>query len=141
MFDNETIGEFNLESISKVIAVNAISPLLITEALIANLHSGSKIIMITSRMGSIEDNSSGGRYSYRMSKAALNAASKSLSIDLKDKNIIVGIIHPGHVATDMGGEKGIPVVDSVKGILQVVDNYKLANSGVFYHMDGHVLPW
>ena len=97
--------------------------------------------MITSRMGSIADNSSGGRYAYRMSKAALNAATKSLAIDLENKGISMALIHPGHVATDMGGNKGIPVTESVNNILARIAETNLTNSGTFYHASGEILPW
>jgi len=141
VWGDEDIGGFDADKISSVIKTNAISPMMLTEALLDNLSSGSKVIMITSRMGSIADNESGGRYSYRMSKAALNAASKSLSIDLKDKDIAVGIIHPGHVATDMGGPQGIPVEESASNIIARINECDLSNTGRFMHANGEELPW
>lgn len=135
------LGTMQQTDFEQIFKVNSVAPVLITQQLLEKLSSDSKVIMITSRMGSIEDNTSGGRYAYRMSKAALNAAAKSLAIDLADQNIIVGIIHPGHVATDMGGSQGIPVSDAVSNIIERIDAYEQMNSGVFFHANGQVLPW
>ncbi|MDX1528651.1 MAG: SDR family oxidoreductase, partial [Gammaproteobacteria bacterium] len=104
----ETIEDLNVEQIRNQFEVNAIGPLRVTAALLPNLKKGSKVAIITSRMGSIEDNTSGGRYGYRMSKAAVNMAGRSLAWDLKDKGIAVVLLHPGMVATEMTGRQGIP---------------------------------
>ena len=125
----------------KQFEVNALAPLKITHALLPNLKSGSKIIVITSRMGSLADNTSGSRYGYRMSKAALNIAAISLAHDLKPKNIAVGIFHPGQVSTDMTGYNGIPVSQSVNQLLQRFEALNINNSGQFYHANGEILPW
>ncbi|WP_019509534.1 SDR family oxidoreductase [Pleurocapsa sp. PCC 7319] len=98
-----SLDHLDLNSIRRQFEVNAIGPLRLTEALLSNLKKGSKIIMMTSRMGSIEDNTSGGSYGYRMSKVALSMAGKSLSQDLKSKEIAVAILHPGLVKTRMTG--------------------------------------
>lgn len=123
--------------------INAIAPLRCVETLLPSLGDGAKVCLITSRMGSIGDNGSGGFYGYRMSKAALNAAGVSLARDLKPRGIAVAILHPGMVATDMtarfGG--GIPPADSAKGLLARVDELNLDNTGTFWHMNGEVLPW
>ena len=106
------------------------------------MSQGSKVGIITSRMGSIADNDSGGSYAYRMSKAAVNAAGKSLSIDLKPKGIAVAILHPGWVRTDMTGHGGLIDADeSAKGLLDRMAELNLDNSGTFWHMNGEVLPW
>lgn len=141
VWGDEKFGALDAGKMASVISINAIAPILVTEALSDNLADGSKVVMITSRMGSIADNGSGGRYSYRMSKAALNAASKSLSIDLHDRGIAVGIIHPGWVATDMGGPQGIPVAESAANIINRVNELTLENSGEFKHANGESLPW
>lgn len=138
---DEQLEQLPIENFRQAFQVNTLAPLFITNALLEHLHHGSKVIMITSRMGSIADNSSGGRYSYRMSKAALNAAAKSLSIDLKPKGIWVGVIHPGHVATDMGGTIGIPVSESVQGIIERIQQCDASNTGQFFHANGQELPW
>lgn len=131
-----------VESFKRMFEVNSLGPLLTTQALLKHLHNGSKVGLVTSRMGSIADNDSGGSYAYRMSKAALNAAGKSLSIDLKAKGIAVAILHPGWVRTDMTGHGGLVDADeSAAGLLQRITELTLENSGTFWHMNGDVLPW
>ena len=122
--------------------VNALAPLLLANALIPSMSSGGKFLFMSSRMGSIQDNSSGGEYGYRMSKAALNSAVKSLSIDLKDQGISVGVLHPGMVQTRMNlTSDGIPPEDAVANLLNRVDQLSLQTTGTFWHADGTVLPW
>jgi NAD(P)-dependent dehydrogenase (short-subunit alcohol dehydrogenase family) len=107
-------------------------------ALRPNLRKGSKLVHITSGMGSISDNTSGGYYAYRMSKAALNMASRSLAVDLKGDGIISVVINPGWVQTDMGGKSApTPVDESVRGILREVDRATLADSGEFLNWKGN----
>ncbi|WDE10518.1 SDR family oxidoreductase [Thalassomonas haliotis] len=139
---DESLGELNCASIREQFEVNALAPLRVADALLANLSSGSKIAMITSRMGSIADNGSGGRYGYRMSKAALNAAAMSLSKDLAGNNIAVGIYHPGYVQTEMVNHGGdISASESAGRLVALIDGLTLAESGVFKHSNGQVLPW
>ncbi|MBL4638021.1 MAG: SDR family oxidoreductase [Proteobacteria bacterium] len=131
-----------VESFKRQYEVNSLGPLLTTQILSGNLVEGSKVGLVTSRMGSIADNDSGGSYAYRMSKAALNAAGKSLSIDLKPQGIAVGILHPGWVRTDMTGHGGLIDTDeSVDGLLKRMDELNLDNTGTFWHTNGEVLPW
>jgi NAD(P)-dependent dehydrogenase (short-subunit alcohol dehydrogenase family) len=131
-----------VESFKRQYEVNSLGPLLTTQILSGNLVDGSKVGLVTSRMGSIADNDSGGSYAYRMSKAALNAAGKSLSIDLKPQGIAVGILHPGWVRTDMTGHGGLIDTDeSVDGLLKRMDELNLGNTGTFWHTNGEVLPW
>lgn len=141
----ERMGLDNLdfESIRRQFEVNAIAPLRLTQALLANLKSGSKVIMMTSRMGSIDDNTSGGQYGYRMSKVAMSMAGKSLSEDLKSKGIPVAILHPGLVKTRMTNftASGITTETSVKGLLARIDELNMDNTGTFWHANGEVLPW
>jgi len=96
---------------------------------------------MTSRMGSIEDNTSGGYYGYRMSKTALNMAGKSLAEDLRSRQIAVGILHPGMVQTRMTDFSGITPTEAVQGLLQRIDQVNLNNTGTFWHAKGEVLPW
>ena len=133
----------NLNSIRRQFEVNALAPLRLTQALLPNLKKGSKIALMTSRMGSIEDNTSGGSYGYRMSKVALSMAGKSLSQDLKAKGIAVAILHPGLVKTRMTGftDSGITPEQSVKGLLARIAALNLENTGTFWHSNGEVLPW
>lgn len=143
ILESVTLKELDLESIRRQFEVNAIAPLRVTRSLLGNLQSGSKVILMTSRMGSIEDNTSGGSYGYRMSKVALCMAGKSLSIDLQPHGIAVGILHPGLVQTRMTGftPSGITPEESVRGLLDRIDALNLGNTGTFWHSNGEVLPW
>tara|TARA_R110000764_G_scaffold1852_6_gene8097 strand:+ start:36 stop:701 length:666 start_codon:yes stop_codon:yes gene_type:complete len=139
---DESLTELNLTTIREQFEVNAIAPLRIVASLQAHLNEGAKIALITSRMGSISDNGSGGRYGYRMSKAALNAAAMSLSHDLAHNKVAVGVYHPGYVQTDMvnyGGD--ISASDSAKKLVGLINNLTLIESGVFKHSNGSILPW
>jgi NAD(P)-dependent dehydrogenase (short-subunit alcohol dehydrogenase family) len=138
---DESFDDLDAGRIRHQFEVNALAPLLLTRALMPNLRHGSKVVLITSRMGSIGDNGSGGMYGYRMSKAALNMAGKSLAIDLKGAGIAVGILHPGLVATDMGGATGIPPAESAANLIARIDQLSIGNSGEFLHANGEVLPW
>jgi NAD(P)-dependent dehydrogenase (short-subunit alcohol dehydrogenase family) len=139
---NEVLGQIDFDSIEKQFQINALGALRITEGLLNNLHQSSKVAIITSRMGSIADNGSGGRYGYRMSKAALNAAGKSLAIDLKPKGVTVGIFHPGLVSTDMiGGNGDISPDVAATRIAGLIDQLTISNSGTFWHSNGEILPW
>ena len=107
------------------------------------LKRSSKVAFITSRMGSIVDNSSGSSYGYRMSKVALSMAAKSISIDLLKEDIYVAILHPGLVSTRMTGftRNGISPEESANGLLKCIDSLNKKNSGTFWHANGEVLPW
>jgi len=122
--------------------VNAIAPVRVVAALRRNLRRGAKIALITSRMGSIGDNGSGGYYGYRMSKAALNAAGVSLARDLASLGIAVAILHPGFVRTDMTeGSGNIDPDDAAAQLVDRVDALSLETTGTFWHANGQVLPW
>ena len=136
-----TLDDLDFDSIRQQFEVNALGALRITQALLPNLRAGAKIVLITSRMGSIADNTSGSSYGYRMSKAALSMAGKSLSIDLQPRQIAVAILHPGMVSTDMTRHSGIPAAESVRGILERIQQLNLQNSGTFWHANGEELPW
>ena len=138
-----SLDNLDFDSIRRQFEVNAIAPLRLTQALLPNLKSGSKVIMMTSRMGSIDDNTSGGQYGYRMSKVAMSMAGKSLSEDLKSKGIPVAILHPGLVKTRMTNftDSGITTEHSVKGLLARIDNLNMDNTGTFWHANGEILPW
>jgi NAD(P)-dependent dehydrogenase (short-subunit alcohol dehydrogenase family) len=138
---SETLGDLDLDRIRRQFEINAVAPLALTQLLQPNLRPGSKLILITSRMGSIDDNSSGAMYGYRMSKAALNMAGKSLALDLKNQGIAVGIFHPGMVATDMTGQQGIPPEQAATNLIARIDQLTLDGSGQFLHADGSPLPW
>lgn len=122
--------------------VNALAPLFLTRALLERMHPHAKVALVSSRMGSIGDNGSGGFYGYRMSKAALNAAGVSLAHDLKPKGIAVVILHPGAVRTDMTDRQGdIEPEESARGMLARIDELELDATGRFLHQNGTVLPW
>ena len=138
----QSFANFNYEAMLDQFQVNTLGPLRITEALHGNLKSGSKIAMLSSRMGSIADNSSGGAYGYRMSKCALNSACKSLAIDLKPQGIAIAILHPGWVETDMTNQSGEITTDiSAQRLSQRIDQLTIDNSGTFWHSNGEILPW
>lgn len=139
---DEQLGQINLETIREQFEVNTLAPLRVVDSLLPRLSSGSKVVMITSRMGSIADNSSGGRYGYRMSKAALNAASVSLARDLVAHNISVGIYHPGFVQTDMVNHGGdISSTVAAERLVALMNEQTIEQTGVFKHSNGEVLPW
>ena len=141
-FSLDDLGMSCIANFKKMFDVNSLGPLLATKLLLKHLGSGSKVGLITSRMGSIADNDSGGSYGYRMSKAAANAAGKSLAIDLKSQGIAVGILHPGYVRTDMTGHIGLMDADeSVIGLIERMDNLNLTNTGSFWHTNGDLLSW
>ena len=138
-----TLEDLDFESIREQFEVNALGALRVTHALLPNLKAGSKIVLMTSRMGSIADNTSGSSYGYRMSKVALSMAGKSLAHDLKPRGIAVAILHPGLVQTRMTNftSGGITPEESVKGLLKRIDELTLENTGTFWHANGEVLPW
>jgi NAD(P)-dependent dehydrogenase (short-subunit alcohol dehydrogenase family) len=143
ILDRVTLENLDIDSIRQQFEVNAMGPLRLTHALLPNLTAGSKVVFMTSRMGSIGDNTSGGSYGYRMSKVALSMAGKSLSHDLRPRGIAVAILHPGLVKTRMTGftDSGITPEDSVQGLLDRIDELNLENTGTFWHAKGEVLPW
>ena len=123
--------------------VNTIAPIKMAEAFLPQLEAGAEhcVVNISSKMGSIADNTSGSSYPYRSSKAALNASVKSMSIDLKDKGVIVAM-HPGWVATDMGGANApLSIPQSVASMRKVIGGLKIEDSGRFLAFDGEELPW
>ena len=142
VFHNETLDYMDFSAIEEQLHVNAIAPVRVTHALLQSLGLDAKVAMITSRMGSIADNSSGGYIGYRMSKAALNAAGVSLAHELKDKKIAVGLFHPGFVQTQMVNFAGdISPNTAVERLIKRIDELNLSNTGGFWHSNGETLPW
>jgi len=137
----ETLDSLDFDTIEQQFRVNAMGPLRVTAALANNLSDGSRVGIITSRMGSIDDNTSGSYYGYRMSKAAVNMAGASLAHDLKERGIAVALLHPGMVATGMTGGQGIPPAESASGLIQRMDELEISQSGSFWHANGEHLPW
>ncbi len=138
-----TLEDLDFDCIREQFEVNALGALRVTHTLLPNLHAGSKVVLMTSRMGSIGDNTSGSSYGYRMSKVALSMAGKSLSLDLKPLGIAVAILHPGLVQTRMTNfiAEGITPEESVKNLLERIDKLTLENTGTFWHANGEILPW
>ena len=139
---NQTFDNLDYEQMTEQFMVNTLGPIRVVEALIDSLTEGSKVAFITSRMGSVEDNTSGGSYGYRMSKCALNIAGKSMAVDFKPKGIAVALLHPGFVQTEMvnfGGE--ITAELSAGRLVERIDGLNINNSGTFWHSNGEVLPW
>lgn len=142
LLQDEQLGSIDFDSIRSQMEINAYAPLRVTEALLPNMNTGGKVALITSRMGSIADNDSGGRYGYRASKAALNAFGKSLAVDLKPKSIAVALLHPGYVKTRMVNFGGhITPEEAAEGLAARIDGLTLENTGSFWHSNGDALPW
>ena len=121
--------------------VNTVAPLRVIRALRKNLKKGSRVGIVSSRVGSIEDNGSGNNYGYRCSKAAANMVGKNLHHDLSPGGVAVALLHPGYVATDMTGGGGGSPVESAKGLIARMDELTLETSGGFWHAEGYPLPW
>jgi NAD(P)-dependent dehydrogenase (short-subunit alcohol dehydrogenase family) len=136
------IDENGFDRMRRQFEVNSLGPLRTVQALSGHLAAGAKVGIVTSRMGSMSDNSSGGYYGYRASKAAVNAIGKSLSLDLKDRGIAVMLLHPGYVATEMvGGSGDISPDASAAQLVERLDALTLAQTGSFRHAKGDELPW
>jgi NAD(P)-dependent dehydrogenase (short-subunit alcohol dehydrogenase family) len=137
----DAFGDIDYELMAEQYRINTLGPLRVTEALADNLQKGSKVAIVSSRVGSIEDNGSGGNYGYRASKAAVNMIGTNLRHELLPRGIAVAILHPGLVATDMTGGSGIAPADSAQGLIQRIDELSLENTGGFWHAEGYTLPW
>lgn len=138
----DDLDEAAFERIAREFAVNSIGPLRAVQAFVGRLGAGGRIGILTSRMGSMGDNGSGGYYGYRMSKAAVNAAGKSLANDLRSRDIAVALLHPGFVRTDMTGGQGEvdPMVAAAR-LTDRMDALTIEHTGRFWHANGSELPW
>ncbi|WP_211830409.1 SDR family oxidoreductase [Kistimonas asteriae] len=142
IFTSESLENMDFGEVKRQFSVNTLAPLRITWQLLGNLTSGSKVIMITSRMGSMGDNSSGGYYGYRASKAALNAIGVSLAYDLAPQGISVALLHPGFVQTRMVKFSGdVTPEEAAAGLAQRIEELTSETSGCFRHANGDALPW
>ncbi len=142
ILQSNSLDSLDFDSMRAQFEVNSLGPLRVTTALLPMLHKGSKIAIITSRMGSVADNTSGGQYGYRMSKCAVNIAGSSLAVDLKPRGIAVALLHPGYVRTEMTGGNGLmDAPESAKGLLARIDELTLERSGGFWHSNGEELDW
>lgn len=142
ILSRQSLESLDWSEIRRQFEVNSLGPLRVTSALLDNLGDGSKIAIVTSRMGSIGDNTSGSSYGYRMSKAAVNMAGVSLARDLASRNIAVILLHPGYVRTEMTGRSGhIDPAESAAGLLARIDELSADTSGTLRHANGEALPW
>ena len=144
ILDSDGFGRTDTETWLRAFRVNSIAPLHVLERFLPHLERGQKktAVALTSKMGSIADNGSGGSYIYRSSKAALNAAMKSAAVDLKSRGITVAVFHPGWVKTDMGGRgAAIDAKTSVAGLRSKIASLKPDDNGRFFNYDGKELPW
>lgn len=142
VLSRQSLDDLDFDEIRRQFEINSLGPLRVTAALRGQLKDGAKVAIVTSRMGSVADNTSGGHYGYRMSKAAVNMAGVSLARDLKDRDISVILLHPGYVNTDMTGHSGnVEPADAAAGLLQRIDELTLRSSGTFKHANGDDLPW
>lgn len=140
----EGIGALNVDQWRKALDVNVIAPAMMAEAFVNHVaRSQRKIIaVVSSLMGSMADNSSGGYYGYRSAKAGVNAVVKNLSIDLASRGINAVALHPGWVRTDMGGpEAPLSAQESVAGLRRVLNAITQKDSGQFFDYMGQKLPW
>jgi short-subunit dehydrogenase len=128
----DAFGDIDYDLMIEHYRINTLGPLRVTEALADNLHEGSKVAIVSSRVGSIEDNGSGGN---------VNMIGTNLKHELLPRGIAVGILHPGLVATDMTSGSGIPPADSARGLIARIDELTLENTGGFWHAEGYALPW
>ena len=138
---SDTLDTVDFEGMLEQYRVNTIGPLRVILALRKNLHKGAKFGIVTSRVGSIEDNSSGNNYGYRCSKAAANMVGMNLRHDLAPQGVAVALLHPGLVATEMTGGRGVSPEASARGLIARMDELTIETSGSFWHAEGYTLPW
>lgn len=141
---NQTIGNINYEAWAKVLDANTMGPMRVSEAFVDNVARSERktIVTLTSGMGSIADNTSGGAFAYRSSKAAVNMVMRSLAIDLAPRGITCVVANPGWVQTDMGGPRAtLSPAESVSRLRRLIDSLRPAQSGKFFNHDGREYAW
>ncbi len=141
ILEPDSLETIDFDSMRRQFEVNTLGPLRVALATLPNLREGGKLVIITSRVGSLADNGSGRYYGYRSSKTAVNMIGVNLALDLRERGIAVLLLHPGMVATDMTGHSGIPAAQSATGLIERIDSLGLAETGTFWHADGEQLPW
>lgn len=142
ILSSEDMLDMNYDRMRQQYEVNTLGPLRVTHLLSHLMARGSKVGIVSSRVGSMTDNGGGGNYGYRISKAAVNMAGKNLSIDLEPRGIAVFLLHPGYVATEMVNFAGPTPPDvAAKGLIERMDNLTVEQTGSFWHAEGHELPW
>jgi NAD(P)-dependent dehydrogenase (short-subunit alcohol dehydrogenase family) len=138
------LTDVDYTDMARTFAINALGPLRVTAALLPALRRGAvrKVAHVSSRMGSVADNTEGGAYAYRMSKAALNMGVRTLANDLRAEGFTSVVLHPGWVQTDMGGPQApLPAPDSVHGMLRIIDGMGPEHTGRFFDYQGAEVPW
>jgi NAD(P)-dependent dehydrogenase (short-subunit alcohol dehydrogenase family) len=144
VYPDSSLGDIDYDDWAVAFKINTMAPLKMAEAFMPHVVASQlkKIATLSSKMGSIDDNSGGGSYIYRSSKTAINMVMKSLAIDIKPYDVAVVTLHPGWVQTDMGGPNGlINTQTSVEGLRKVITNLSLSNSGKFIAYDGKEIAW
>ena len=149
--ENDTLHTVDLSTLQETFAVNTFGPLLLTQALLPNIlkSSSPKVGVVSSRVGSMADNSSGGQYAYRASKAGVNSLFKCMSVDLREDGVVVLVLHPGIVKTDLDPrhKEGADVPGAVepdeaaRGLWDVLGRKGMESTGKFFHRSGEELPW
>jgi len=140
----QALVDLDLADVMRTIDTNALGALRVTARVLPALLRGAtrKIVNVTSGMGSIGDNTSGGAYGYRMSKAALNMACRSMAVDLRAQGVVAVVVNPGWVKTDMGGRSApTPVEESAAKLIALIDRIGPSESGSFLDYRGHTWPW
>lgn len=141
----DQLGSIDARAIEDMLTqfrINSLGPLLITQALLPCFAGEARVGIVSSRMGSIADNTSGGYYGYRMSKAAANMVGASLARDLADRGVAIAVLHPGYVRTEMtGGGGDVDADTAAAGLLARLDELEISNSGGFWHANGEALSW
>ncbi|MCP3139033.1 SDR family oxidoreductase [Pyxidicoccus xibeiensis] len=138
------LTDVDYADMARTFAINALGPLRVTSALLPALRRGAvrKVAHVSSNMGSVTNNTDGGAYAYRMSKAALNMGVRTLANDLRAEGFVTVALHPGWVQTDMGGPQAtLPAPESVRGLLRLIDGMGPEHSGRFFDYQGAELPW
>ncbi|MFK8139357.1 MAG: SDR family NAD(P)-dependent oxidoreductase [Bdellovibrionales bacterium] len=142
ILEGDRFPEIDLDSMRRQFEVNSLGPLKTVLALKSKMKVGSKVGIVSSRVGSIADNSSSNNYGYRTSKTAVNMISKCLALDLKERDVSLRILHPGYVKTEMtGGNGNILPDEAARGLITQMDSLSLENTGQFFHANGESLPW
>ncbi len=141
---NSDLESLDMDDVRDVLEVNTIGPIMVSRALLPLLRKSpdAKVVHVTSKMGSVADNQSGGWWAYRISKAALHMVCANMAIELRKTGIATMVIHPGWVRTAMGGRTApLSTEESVIGMMEVIDNLTLEDSGCFRDYTGAVVPW
>ncbi len=144
LFEGERLGHLEAERLCQAFRVNAVGPVLLTQALLPLLQGGRRPVVfnLSTQLASLSKKTFGGYYGYAASKAALNMFTRTLAAELRPQGIIVVAVHPGWVQTDMGGPQApLQPATSVAGMLRLLDGLTLAHSGGFYTWEGREHPW